>query len=198
MLLTENPLLFANNVNSLVHVSGRMTGMMDAYDADRSPVFEVSTVDQLASTCNVTESLAQLRRSREKQSQAQQVTSVSAKATNQVHMTDMAFVPPTVEVSVGQQVVWHNTSSAVHNVVDDASKALDKSDVALPISVKPFDSGYLQPGQSFARVFTQPGIYRYVCTLHEGNGMKGVVVVRPGTYIAHDDTGNALRTNNKR
>jgi nitrite reductase (NO-forming) len=198
MLLTENPLLFANNVNSLVHVTGLMTGMMDAYDADRSPVFEVSTVDQLASTCNVTESLAQLRRAREKQSQAQQVTSVSAKATNQVHMTDMAFVPPTVEVSVGQQVVWHNTSSAVHNVVDDASKALDKSDVALPILVKPFDSGYLQPGQSFARVFTQPGIYRYVCTLHEGNGMKGVVVVRPGTYIAHDDTGNALRTNNKR
>jgi nitrite reductase (NO-forming) len=198
MLLSDNPLLFANNVNSLVHVTGRMTSMMDAYDADRSPVFEVGTVDQLASTCNVTESLAQLRRARQKQSQAQQVTSVSAKITNQIHMTDMAFVPPTVEVGVGQQVVWHNTSSAVHNVVDDASKALDKADVALPFSVKPFDSGYLQPGQSFARVFTQPGIYRYVCTLHEGNGMKGVVVVRPRTNIANAGPGSAQPENNNR
>jgi len=198
MLLNESPLLFAKNINSLVHVTGRMTGMVDTYNADRSPVFEVSAVDQLAPSCNVTESLGQLRRARKRQAQEQQVTSVSAKMTNQVHMTDMAFVPATVEVTVGQQVAWQNTSSAVHNVVDDASKALDKTDVALPVSAKPFDSGYLQPGQSFTRVFTQPGIYRYVCTLHEGNGMKGVVVVRPGTYVAHTRGGSALPRNTDR
>ena len=80
------------------------------------------------------------------------------------------------------------SSNAIHNVVDDGAKALDKTDVALPVSGKPFDSGYLQPGQTFTRVFTQTSTYRYVCTLHEGNGMKGVIVVRPGkpqTYVAH-------------
>jgi plastocyanin len=37
----------------------------------------------------------------------------------------------------------------------------------------------LQSGQTFSRVFTTPGVYRYVCTLHEANGMKGVVIVGP-------------------
>jgi len=68
--------------------------------------------------------------------------------------------------------------------VDDASKAISVIDVKLPAGVQPFDSGYLQPGQTYSRVFTVPGIYRYVCTLHEGNGMKGVVIVRPSTVLA--------------
>jgi plastocyanin len=69
-------------------------------------------------------------------------------------------------------------------VVDDASKALNLADVKLPPGVKPFDSNFLQPGQTFARVFTVPGVYRYVCTLHEANGMKGVVIVRPSQLLA--------------
>ena len=88
--------------------------------------------------------------------------------------------------------MFGKTRSAVHNVVDDTSKALDKADVALPVSARPFDSGYLQPGQDFARLFTQPGTYRYVCTLHEGNGMKGIVVVKPGTYVVHTHAGSVL------
>ncbi|MGA8505841.1 MAG: plastocyanin/azurin family copper-binding protein, partial [Candidatus Sulfotelmatobacter sp.] len=69
-------------------------------------------------------------------------------------------------------------------VVDDASKALSVADVKLPSSVQPFDSGFLQPGQTFSRVFTVPGVYRYVCTLHEANGMKGVVIVRSLPMLA--------------
>ena len=96
-----------------------------------------------------------------------------------VNMGDMSFLPATITVNVGQRVIWKNSSEAVHNVVDDASKALPVADVKLPASVQPFDSGFLQPGQTFSRVFTVPGVYRYVCTLHEANGMKGVVIVRP-------------------
>jgi copper-containing nitrite reductase len=193
-LLSENPLIFANNFNTLVHVTGRLMHLNDIYDADHSPVFEVNTVNQLAATCNVTESLAQLRHAQQKRSQKPRVASVGATRTNQVHMTDMAFVPASIEVDVGQRVVWQNTSRAIHNVVDDATKALDKTDVALPVLAEPFASAYLQPGQGFARVFSQPGTYRYVCTLHEGNGMKGIIVVRPGgpnTYPAHVRLGNA-------
>jgi len=170
MLLTESPLLFARNINALVHVTGRLTRLTDINDSDHAPVFEVDSVEQLAQSCRVTQSLAQLRRSRQIESQ-----------TTQVHMTDMTFSPANIEVSVGSRVVWRNTSSTVHNVVDDETKAMNAADVALPASVKPFDSGYLQPGESYARVFTRPGTYRYVCTLHEMNGMRGVIVVRPAT-----------------
>jgi plastocyanin len=190
-LLNENPLLFANYNNSLVHVTGRRMDVADTYDPDHAPVFEIEMIDQLAPTCNVTKSLAQLRLARERQSQVTKVGTVSTAQTNHVHMTDMAFVPTNIEVTVGQQVVWQNTSNAIHNVVDDAAQALDKADVALPVSAKPFGSQYLQPGQSYAHLFAQPGVYRYICTLHEGNGMKGVIVVRPGTYVANVHSGSA-------
>jgi plastocyanin len=195
MLLSESPLLFASNINSLVHVTGRMTGLVDTYDRDRSRVFEVNAVDQLAATCGVTESLAQLHHAQQQRSQEPKVASASGIRTNQVHITDMAFLPASIEVSVGERVVWQNTSTTVHNVVDDETKALNKVDVALPVSAKPFDSGFLQPGQSYARIFNQPGLYRYVCTLHEGNGMNGFIVVRPGTvrtYVAHSRPSGSL------
>ena len=99
-------------------------------------------------------------------------------------MTDMGFVPAAITVNAGDKVVWKNSSPVIHNVVDDASKALSVVDVQLPSGVRPFDSGLLQPGQSFSRVFREPGVYRYVCTLHEGSGMKGVVVVRPSPLLA--------------
>jgi plastocyanin len=101
-----------------------------------------------------------------------------------VNMGDMSFLPTTITVSVGQRVVWKNTSWAVHNVVDDSSKVSSVTDVALPAGVQPFYSGYLEPGQIYSRVFTVPGTYRYVCTLHEANGMKGVVIVRPSAVLS--------------
>lgn len=95
-----------------------------------------------------------------------------------VGMTDMAFTPARIVIKAGQKVVWKDSSQAVHNVVDDAGKAINKVDVQLPPGAKPFGSDFLQPGQTFSYVFTIPGTYRYVCTLHEINGMKGVVVVK--------------------
>jgi hypothetical protein len=42
----------------------------------------------------------------------------------------------------------------------------------------------MQPGQTFAHTFTVPGVYRYVCTLHETAGMKGVIIVK-GENVTH-------------
>jgi hypothetical protein len=70
MLLTERPLLFANNVNALVHVTGYLGPLADQYDPDHSPVFIVATIDKLAPTCDVKVSLAQLRKQLEKPSDA--------------------------------------------------------------------------------------------------------------------------------
>jgi len=169
------PLLFSQNANRLVHVTGHFGSVVEVEDP-HVPSFVVDTLDELAPNCSVKLSAATIRKTLAK------LTAPVAQGT--VGMTDMGFVPPAITVNVGDKVVWKNSSPVIHNVVDDASKALSTIDVKLPSGAHPFDSGLLQPGQSFSRVFTEPGIYRYVCTLHEGSGMKGVVVVRPSPLLA--------------
>jgi F420-dependent methylenetetrahydromethanopterin dehydrogenase len=60
-------------------------------------------------------------------------------------MSDMAFLLAIITVSGGQNIVWKNFSQVIHNVEDDASKALDMADVMLPSSVKLFDSNFCNP-----------------------------------------------------
>jgi len=170
-------ILFSENANRLVHVSGRF-GTVVAVEDPRIPSFVVDTVDELAPNCSAKITPAMLRRV------AQKPVTTAITGKGAVNMGEMTFLPATITVNVGQKVIWKNSSEVVHNVVDDASKALSITDVDLPSSVQPFDSGYLQPGQTFSRVFTVAGVYRYVCTLHEANGMKGVVIVRPSTVLA--------------
>ncbi len=90
----------------------------------------------------------------------------------------LTFDPPKLEIRRGQTVEWQNQSNQLHNVVDDAAKATNKADVSLPATAKPFDSGFLKPGQNFSQRFTVRGTYHYVCTLHEIQGMKGEIVVK--------------------
>ena len=62
-------------------------------------------------------------------------------------MGDMSFLPATITVNVGQRVVWKNTSWAVHNVVDDASKAISVIDVKLPAGVSRLIQVTCNPGK---------------------------------------------------
>jgi copper-containing nitrite reductase/plastocyanin len=169
------PLLFSQNANRLVHVTGYFGSVVEVEDPN-VPSFVVRTLDALAPNCSVKLSSAAIHKILAK------LTAPVAQGT--VGMTDMGFVPAAITVNAGDKVVWKNSSPVIHNVVDDASKALSVVDVKLPSGARPFDSGMLQPGQSYSRVFTEPGIYRYVCTLHEGSGMKGVVIVRPSSLLA--------------
>lgn len=175
--LEAQPFLFSENANRLVHVTGRF-GSVVAVEDPRIPSFVVETLDELAPNCSAKITPAMLRKV------AQKMAAPAITGKDTVSMSEMAFLPATITVSVGQRVIWNNSSPAVHNVVDDASKALSLEDVKLPASVQPFDSGFLQPGETYSRVFTVPGVYRYVCTLHEANGMKGVVIVRPSTVLS--------------
>lgn len=90
------------------------------------------------------------------------------------------FLPDTVRVTAGEQVVWRNTSDLVHTVTGDPGAALQAENVVLPEGARPFDSGDLVPGASFAHTFTVAGTYRYVCVPHEPAGMLGIVIVEPG------------------
>ena len=171
--LEARPLLFSENANRLIHVTGEL-GSVVAVEDPSIPSFVVKTVDELAPNCSAKVTPALLRKALAKA--AGGGTGTLGPLT--VGMSDMAFMPPKIVIKVGQKVTWKDSSEVIHNVVDDAGKAINQADVHVPEGGKPFDSGLMQPGQTFARVFTAPGVYRYVCTLHEANGMKGVVVVK--------------------
>ncbi len=118
--------------------------------------------------------------------QAKAVQSVSTAASGgqssggtTVKMTDQnTFDPATVTISKGGTVTWQNASSTVHSATFDPSKAVNKADVQLPSGVQPFDSGLLQPGQSWSHTFSDAGTYKYTCIPHETLGMHGTVVVQ--------------------
>ena len=185
MLLTERPLLFANNVNALVHVTGYLGPSADMYDPDHSPVFIVATVDRLAPTCDVRVSLAQLKKQSEKPpvaaAAASSSTAAQAKPAVVVDMTGslLVFEPSVIEIKAGQTVVWKNSSREVHTVTADPSQATNPQDVELPEGAQRFDSGFLNPTHNYEHTFRTPGTYRYVCTLHEVQRMIGQIIVKP-------------------
>ena len=78
-----------------------------------------------------------------------------------VEMRAITFAPATIEIAVGGGVAFVNADPVVHTITaDDAS----------------FDSGSVEPGATWRRVFDRPGTYAIHCTPHPF--MKAVVVVR--------------------
>jgi plastocyanin len=104
-----------------------------------------------------------------------------------VGMAASAFDPPEITVSVGEEVVWHNTSTRGHTVTAYEN--------AIPADAAYFASGgfdgerearaawrenlggRIDSGESYRHTFEVPGRYDYVCIPHEQGGMLGAVVV---------------------
>lgn len=107
-----------------------------------------------------------------------------AKVGGVVTMGPMSFLPSTITIDAGDEVIRKNTSSYYHNVVDDPRKTLYRVNVSSPSGSAPFASLLLQPGTSFYNVFDKPGTYHYVCVVHESSGMNGTVIVRPRLLLA--------------
>ena len=107
---------------------------------------------------------------------------VDTAAAAKVNMTALQkFEPETVTVEVGQTVLWKNASEVVHTVTADPAKAKNKDDCSLPSGAQPFDSGTIEPGNTYSQVFTVPGTYKYFCITHETMGMTGKVIVNSTT-----------------
>jgi plastocyanin len=89
-------------------------------------------------------------------------------------LTDTAFSPNSIEVTVGQTVVWTNDDSAFHTVTSGTAGIADAG--------KEFDSGLTGPtaltseGKTFEHTFDRIGDYPYFCTLHPA--MVGTVIVK--------------------
>ncbi len=78
---------------------------------------------------------------------------------------DICYIPSQIIIGNGKQVTWVNEDSAFHSVTSGF--------YGEPTEL--FDSGYLDPFQSFSFTFNETGIYDYHCTLHPW--MDGQVIV---------------------
>jgi plastocyanin len=68
-----------------------------------------------------------------------------------VSIKGFAFNPPNATVAPGTTVTWVNDDQAPHTATANNGA---------------FDSGTLQPGQSYSFVFDKPGTYAYHCAIH--------------------------------
>src|SRR5262245_22654119 len=76
-------------------------------------------------------------------------------------LEDRAFVPDSLDVSVGTTVTWINSDSTSHTSTSD---------------VTAWNSGTLPPGGRFSFAFQTAGTFRYHCAIHPG--MVGTISVR--------------------
>jgi len=166
--LEARPLEFSENANRFVQVSGHFGSVMAEEDPNL-PSFVVDTVEAIAPSCSSKITVALIQKVLAKRAQA---------ARGVVGMSDMGFLPATITINAGERVTWTNTSQVTHNVIADPTRAVTPVDIKLPAGASPFGSGILLPRQTFSRTFDVPGIYRYVCTLHEMSGMKGIIIVK--------------------
>ena len=104
------------------------------------------------------------------------VSTATTAAANQVQVsilsnsgtdtTSPGYSPQQVVVVIGvnNTVTWVNNDNAVHTATSMTGV---------------FDSGNIDPGQSFTYTFTTPGTYNYTCSYHAW--MKGTVIVLSST-----------------
>ncbi|MEM0117746.1 MAG: cupredoxin domain-containing protein [Conexivisphaerales archaeon] len=64
-----------------------------------------------------------------------------------------------VVVAAGTQVIWENEDTTQHTTTSVNGV---------------WDSGIMNPGQSFSFTFSKPGVYNYICNVHP---MSGTIVV---------------------
>ena len=85
-------------------------------------------------------------------------------------LTDTAYQPNPVQVSVGATVTWTNDDAQPHTVTSGSNGQPDNK-----FNSSPNFSPLVNPGQTFSFTFTQAGDYPYFCMLHPN--MVGTVSV---------------------
>jgi len=78
---------------------------------------------------------------------------------------DICYIPPNIVVEKGKSVTWLNEDSSFHSVTSGF----------YPEPSGLFDSGHLDPYESYTLSFDDYGVYDYFCTLHPW--MKAQVIV---------------------
>ena len=102
------------------------------------------------------------------------VTNAPGSATPGCEATDDCFIPSTVTIDVGSEVIWENTDNAAHTAT--SGTPTDGPDGV-------WDSSLMMVGGSYSKMFDEAGTYPYFCMVHPW--MQGTVIVE-----AEDDHGD--------
>ncbi|MCH9658626.1 hypothetical protein K0U27_08050 [archaeon] len=78
---------------------------------------------------------------------------------------DRCYIPSSVLIESGDEITWVNEDSAFHSVTSGFYDA--------PTNL--FDSGHMDPFESYSLTFDEKGTFDYFCTLHPW--MMGQVIV---------------------
>jgi len=90
-------------------------------------------------------------------------------ADSEVRVGNFFYRSAYVRIDPGETVTWR---------IEDGSNHTMTTRSGAPES---FDSGEIEPGQTYEFTFTQPGRYLYTCKIHPNLGQRGVVQVGPDT-----------------
>jgi plastocyanin len=101
------------------------------------------------------------------------ITSTQIAAENKVLIGDeeseKPFNPSTMNIMIGNTITWKNNDVEIHTVTSGSpDNNIEKG--------KEFDSGNLNPKQTFEHIFRKAGTYNYFCIIHPT--MTGVVNVK--------------------
>jgi plastocyanin len=89
-------------------------------------------------------------------------TATPGPTTAQISIINLSFQPATITIRAGDSVTWTNNDSTTHTSASDSGV---------------WDSGFLNPGQSFTRQFTTAGTFPFHCNIH--TFMHGTIIVQP-------------------
>ena len=84
-----------------------------------------------------------------------------------VRIDNFSFTPPALVVAPGTTVTWTNADDSPHTVREKDGN---------------FKSAALDTDDSFSQIFTAPGEYEYLCSIHPR--MVGKVVVKAGAKLS--------------
>ena len=111
----------------------------------------------------------------------------------------MRFATDTLKIHQGDTVTWTQLDAMEIHTVSFLADNQTSPDLLLPgFVINPdvagpsgtdeyngtgfFNSGILVPGSSYSLTFTEPGIFKYECLIHDEMNMIGYIKVRPKDY----------------
>lgn len=74
-------------------------------------------------------------------------------ATVNVSIVNFAYQPDSINIQIGDTVIWTNNGGAIHTVTSDGGSG-------------PLDSGDIASGNTYSHTFSAAGTYNYHCTHH--------------------------------
>lgn len=87
------------------------------------------------------------------------------------------FAPIGIAIEPGTTLRFANTDNVNSHTSTSYHPDLFDRPLRIPEGAKPWDSGFLMPGESFDLTLTKPGVYDYYCQPHENAGMVGRIIV---------------------